>query len=70
MRRVFAVGNRSQVSVFQQVTPDLYQPVVTEATSAGARNSLLIPEHRRLIIAGPMLAGDQAARLYIYQIGQ
>ena len=70
LRKVYLAGNRGQVRVYQQLTPDSYQPLATETTAPGARTSLLIPEHRRLIIAAPSLgANDEKARLFIYQIG-
>jgi DNA-binding beta-propeller fold protein YncE len=70
IRKLYIAGNRGKVQVFAQVTPDVYQSLAIEDTAAGARTSLLIPEHRRLIIAAPNLGGEEAARLFIYQIGK
>ncbi len=69
LRKVYLAGNRGQVRVYQQVSPDTYQPIATETTAPGSRTSLLISEHRRLIVAAPNLGDDQAARLFVYQIG-
>jgi len=69
LRKIYLAGNRGHVNVYQQVSPDTYQSIATEATAAGSRTSLLIPEHRRLIVAAPNLGDDQAARLFVYQIG-
>lgn len=69
LRKVYIAGNHGAVWVYQQTTRDTLAPRARETTSPGSRTSLHIPAHRRLIVAAPNLGGDEAARLFIYQIG-
>ncbi len=68
-RKVYLAANSGHVRVYAQITPDVYQVLTTDITAPGSRTSLLVPEHRRLIVVAPNLGDEEASRLFIYQIG-
>ncbi len=70
LRKVYIAGNQGHIGVIAQTSADEYRPVATEASAPGSRMSLLVPEHRRLIVSCPQIdADDDQARLFVYQIG-
>jgi len=69
LRKVYIAGNQSDLWVYQQTARNGVARLAKERTAPGARTSLHIPAHRRLIVAAPNLGDDETARLFIYQIG-
>lgn len=61
-------GMGGAVAVYEQTGTNSYRMRHVEKTDAGSRLSLLIPEHRRLIVSCPGFDSDPG-RLFIYQIG-
>jgi hypothetical protein len=70
LRKVYVSGGGmgGAVGVYEQRGVNAYRHVEFTRTDAGSRTSLLVPEHRRLIVACPGLDSD-FGRVFVYQIG-
>ncbi|MBX3403967.1 MAG: hypothetical protein KF699_11210 [Phycisphaeraceae bacterium] len=70
LRKVYISGGGlgGAVGVYAQEGVNRYRALEPTKTDSGSRHSLLVPEHRRLIVSCPGFDSD-LGRLFIYQIG-
>ncbi len=65
-RRIYMSCGEGFLNVFQQEEDDHYQMIATLTTAPGARTSLFVPEQKRLYIAIPQRA-HQDAEIRVYE---
>ena len=65
-KRVYVIGGQGFVDVFEQKDADHYERIEHNATAAGARTGLFVPEWGKLFVAVPH-RGQQRAEILVYE---
>lgn len=67
--RIYVPGGEGYIGIYQQKTPDQYEPLSKVASAAGAKTALLVPELKRLYVAVSPGEGKVGAKVLTFAVG-